>query len=300
MNDAFTRNAADTRIGALALVGALLTGLAGCSDEAENGSMAACSQDDEIRTVQVPEVPQQGSVTIRDVFDTSLDEAQNPRDLQQSRIQAAFGTVTATAGDPALIDLGRNCVGVVSRPQLGMTTIEAAGELNISGLAEGPVTVEPNANQVYSRVGTPQFSGADDQLMIAAAGDAFDAFSTSIPVVDPLQLMAPGVDGTARLETGELRFQWNGANADYVELRLAPITDDPLVSGGQVICQVADDGCFDLPASATSFLLSSNTTTFSMSVQRTNVQLLMPDADTAIRVVVVSEVRATLLNGVGQ
>jgi len=149
-------------------------------------------------------------------------------------------------------------------------------------------------------VGTPQLTGAEAQLMVGAAGDVFGAFSTSIDAVEPLGLESPAVDGTGLLETGELRFQWNGANADYVEIRLAPITDDPLVSGGQLICQVADDGCYDLPASATSFLLSSNTTTFSLSVQRINAAVVTPDANTAVRVSVVTEVRATLQNGVGR
>ena len=272
----------------------------GCSDDADSGLNPACQEDLDIRDTFVPDVQRRGSVTIRDVVDTSLGSDGEQLDIRQGRIQGNFGTVTATGAAARLQDLGLSCVGLTSLPAVGTTVRQTAGALRIEGLADGDVIVEPDGSTRYIETGAPYFGAAGPTLRASAPGGDFPGFSIDVPAVQTLQLRAPATDGTARLLPGELVVEWSAGDADFVEVRVTPVSDEPSISGGQVICRVADDGCFTLPASATSFLLSNNTRTYTFRVQRANVRVAMPDAETAVQMSALSEVRATLQNGVLQ
>ena len=280
---------------------AIFVALAACSEDTSDSSDAACGADDIVNVTDVPMVTRRGNVTIRDVVDTTLNEQGQSVDLQEGRIQASFGTVTATGAPPATIEWSFRCAGVVSRSSTSDSVErQNVGSLTVAGVAGGPLVVDPVAVGSYVRLGALLLLDATETIDVSAPGAGFVAFSTQISRVAPLLVQEPATDGTGALEAGELEIRWEPGSGDYVELRIEPVFTEGSLSGGQVICQIADDGCFRLPVSATNFLLSSNTPTFSMSMQRTNLQVLEPAADTAIRVSVVSEVRATLQNGVGQ
>lgn len=270
----------------------------GCgADEADPG---ACEAVGEVRIADGAEQLQQGQVIVRDVVDTTLDENGEPQDVAISRVQASFGTVTATDTGPALIPFGSACAGIVSQPSnLGGTELQSAGQVTVVGLFPEPLEVPPLGEGRYQHVGMPQLAAAVAAAVeIVGTGAAFGPFTIQVPVAAPLALRAPVLDGTAPLTPSPLTLEWNAGAADYVELRIAPVSDDPLESGGQVVCQVPDTGCYALPASATSFLLSSNTATFTLSVQRTNIRIVQPEMGRSVEASVVSEVRATLVNGV--
>ena len=286
----------------LGLTFGLMGPLTGCGgdDPAMMSPSAVCREDLNVAPAVTPQVAQRGSVRIRDIVDTTWDEQDQTQDIQLGRIEANFGTITSTGASPTLVDLGLECVGVVSLSQPGSSMRTGVGTLLVEGLAEGPVSLEPGANGVYIRSSAPQLAGASPMLTISAPGADFGGFQGSLPPVGAVELFEPATDGTGRLTTGELVFGWTPGSADYLELRISPDSADPAVRGAQVICQIADDGCYTLPASATSFLLSNNTRSFTLSLQRTNVRVLEPDAERAVRLGVISELRATLRNGVMQ
>ena len=255
-----------------------------------------CTDDERLTLPETPDVAGQGRVTIRDVVDTTFDDRDEPQDVQTGRVQASFASVTAESTPAVTSELGPNCIGVTSRPgNDGEQTALAAGTVTVTGLNRSPITVT-EMNGVYVDGGAPLLDGADANVAIEADGGSFVAFSASIPVATPLEVRTPALDGTGELAFGELVFAWTAGQADYVLIEVSPDVDDR--NGGQVICQVPDDGCFTLPALATTFLLASDAPTYTVSVQRANLRVVEPDSMSAVEATVVSQVRGTLVSGV--
>ena len=67
--------------------------------------------------------------------------------------------------------------------------------------------------------------------------------------------------------------------------------------GGQVICQVADTGCFDLPVGAAAFLRADNAATYTVSVKLFRYGSELIDPDHLLEVEAVAETRFTMTPG---
>ncbi len=283
--------------------GSLVGLVGGCGGDQERTTPPGpCETNRPLELTIVPEVPGQGRVALTDEVDSTIDDEGTPRSIERSRTQASFAAQTNPEADssPAELELSDQCIVVVSRPPPGplVPSIDQdVGTLTISGPASGPWRLSPLADGSYNRTDSPVYETAADLIEVEGEGGSFGAFSATVPSVTPLLLTAPTLDGSGAILPGELTFEWVAGEADYVEIRVSPVFNDPRRSGGQVICVVADDGCFNLPSAATRSLRADNTATYIMSVQRTNVRLVMPDPDRVIKISAISRVRATLVYG---
>jgi hypothetical protein len=79
-----------------------------------------------------------------------------------------------------------------------------------------------------------------------------------------------------------------------VVIVVAPVT--PSTSGGQVICEVKDDGCFDLSSEAATFLLAAADDLYTLTVNRYRFTELAAGDDAWVTVETISESRSSLKN----
>ncbi len=245
-----------------------------------------------------PDRPNRGTVTIRDDVDTTLDDQGAPRDNRTGRVTAVFQRVTVASVPPMVDELGVRCLGVTSRGVDGEETLQGVGTITVDGLAPGALAIEPRADLRYVFPISTPLDGAAANVDLSAPGATFSGFTGSIPSIAPLALLEPPAAGTGELLFGELVVRWTPGSADYVEIQISPDVNTIESQGGQVVCQVADDGCYTVPAMATTFLLAADVPTYTVAVRRTNARLVEPDPDTVVELEVVSEARFTIQNGV--
>lgn len=230
-------------------------------------------------------------------------------DSAGARTEATIGRITGTFSDldgvgtstPAdALELGPLCVGIVSRPMSASPTGVAIDRLVVGGTARGEVDVAAAGTPgLYLDIGTGLLDGASQlSATVSSTGD-FAAFAATLDPAAPVVVESPVSDGTGLVERSGMRVRWNAGNGDAVVIRISPVQAmGGVESGGQIICQVIDDGCFDVPAAATTFLLSSNTEEYAFLLSR--VRAVGQDVDGMTRAVMrsASEWSTDLLNGV--
>ncbi len=230
-------------------------------------------------------------------------------DSAGARTEATVGRITGTFSDvegigtstPAdALELGPLCIGIVSRPQNASPTGVAIDRLVVAGTARGEVDVPAVGSPgLYLDIGTGLLDGASQLSATVTSSGDFAPFSASLDPADPVVVESPPSDGTGLVERAGMRVRWNAGNGDAVVIRITPERAMGGVdSGGQIICQVIDDGCFDVPAAATTFLLSSNTEDYTFLLGR--VRAAGQDVDGMTRAVIrsASEWSTDLMNGV--
>ncbi len=266
--------------------------------------IAACGEDAPPATLCDPDAPLQlpgpqgqalqASVRIRDRVDRSWDANQTPRSLNQGTIQADFVDLSAVTSTPAaFLLLGDQCVGRTSRPQSSAPTFLPMTSLSVAGTSRGTVSAMTAGVGKFALVGEP-FLGADP-LVISADTDgdrSFPAFTETVASLPALSLSAPAlIDATMGLD--DLPFRWEAASGDFVTLTLVPDQAN-VESGGQVICTIRDDGCFDLPAAATNFLLAADTESYTVIISRHRLTTNNLRADAYLELQSIQELRFTV------
>lgn len=242
------------------------------------------------------------TISVVDLRDFREDSAGARVEAHVGRITATFadfeGVGTSTPADQLV--LGERCVGIVSRPSSASPTGVAIDEVTVSGTARGAVTVPPTgAPGVYLDIGDPLLDGASTLTAAVTSSGDFAPFEVDIEAAQPLVVETPRSDGTGAVLRSAMRVRWNAGNGDAVVVRVTPeVPAGGVQSGGQVICQVVDDGCFDVPASATTFLLSANVETYGLLVSRVRAVGEEVDADTVVVLRSAAEWTTDLVNGV--
>ena len=82
---------------------------------------------------------------------------------------------------------------------------------------------------------------------VSATGDEFPAFSGILPMTDRLQITSPDVgEGMFPILDGDLAVEWSGADGSDAGLFLTMTGENE--EGAVIICIVANDGSFAIPA----------------------------------------------------
>jgi hypothetical protein len=255
--------------------------------------------------------PIRGNISIKDRRDYSLDDLGMPKANNLGIIQATFARVsTGTPTMEALMPLGMNCLGRLSRSQVNAPRFLAMDGVMIKSTGRGDVATTSVNPGRYSSTGALVLSGASAPRAVGtqSAGGEFPSFDEAISTVEPLELTAPASDGLAILEVDDLLIRWTGTGGQGALITIIPEYEGPVQSGGQVVCQVLDDGCFTLPAAATNFLLANRDQSpsgqpiavakFTLVVERYIISFVEPAAQTVLTLDSSTEYRLTLRNGV--
>jgi hypothetical protein len=271
---------------------------AACSDE-EPEANGACEQG------LPPEVPSEvdgrlrGSVVVLDQRDFTLDNEMKPRSNLQGRISASFADFSAVSTMPSLLmPLGDTCVGLVSRPvSMGQVVRIDLESLVIRGTKA--IDMEPMRTSTGTYVSVTNALILDPNASVQITGDAglnsFTSFDETLPAITPMEVTAPLRDGTPWLETSYLTIEWVPGDGDYVQVTVSP--DMTMSTGGSVTCIVEDDGCFELPTSAATFLLAAQTPYYELNVARHRYRSVRLAEETTLELQVVSQQRLSLRNG---
>lgn len=251
-------------------IGCILALPMGCSGASDDDIGGSCVDEGAPSAPNRAESERRGQIRILDERDTTDLMAGSARlDIHRGRVTATFGDVSAVTSTPAAtVPLGEHCVGLTSRPVLGgQAELQSVGDLTLARAA-GPVNVPALEPGRHAWVGSPLFS--EGPLGLEAAGDTFPGFSIELNPPEALELLAPASDRSEVFDAAAPpRFRWVPGSGDAVEIELTPVQPDGTVaSGGQVSCRVADQGCFDLPASAGVLLAASGVRRFVASVRR--------------------------------
>lgn len=283
-----------------ALIGVFACAAFACGNEDGPEPNAACEPS---APPQVPtEVPGmvRGSVTVLDRSDFTLDDQGKPRSDVQGRIAATFADFSAvTSTKSGLTPLGDTCVGTISRPtQSGDLVRLDLDTLVVTGLSAGDVHPMRTGPGVYTAVQASLLLQGANSIRVTGteASGGFPAFDEMLTGIAPLEVMTPKSDGTAELTVDDLPVEWTAGNGDYVVVTVSP--KESMSDGGVVTCFVQDDGCFILPAAATTFLLAAQTPQYTLSVERHRHRSVRLQPETTLEIEVVAEHRATLVNGV--
>lgn len=247
---------------------------------------------------------QTGFVQVIDTWDRSQDDQGQPKDIRTGRLQAGFADLsTVTSSAAQFTTLSEVCVGVVSRPvREGRALPVAVSEVRVEGTARGTILATRAGPGTYIAVGDSVLGDGQGTLrfvVTATGAPGFEVDQMMPSMRGTVQLSLPEIARPADLTTDAYPLRWTSANADWVTISVRPLGGD-VEDGGQVVCQVADTGCFDLPVAATNFLLASNRSQYSMTVQLHRYLSVEPTGDTLVEVEAVAETRLTLNNGVIQ
>jgi hypothetical protein len=243
-----------------------------------------------------------GEVTVRDRRDFALDPMGKPANSTLGSFIADFGDYSTITSTPApLMDLGNGCGGVIGRPlRSGDVKRLRIGSLTLKGSPMGDVVPTETSTGVYASMGPQPFmaSGGDASLRVVGTMSEFPAFDESLAKLASVDVNAPKTDGTAVLKMDDLYTGWTQGDSDWMLIQVVPNTPANTEGGGQVVCFVADKGCFTFPALAATFLLASQSPTFNMSIERHRYKADALDAKSSVEVELIAETRLTLKNGV--
>ncbi len=241
----------------------------GCGDGSGPEIPDACLQDAPLQVVpQESDLPLRGQISIRDIQDRTLDANGMPQSLNLGRVQAAFADFSASTSTPAAVTpLGDFCVGRVSRSaQVGARRVSLQ-RLSVEGTRRGAIEVASSTPGVFVEQGEPLLPDSGELRVVGTSTGGFPGFELTVAPSAPISVSEP--TAATRIELGELTVAWNAADSDFVVIVVDP-DDAPGQpdSGGQVVCAVPDDGCFVLPTVASAFLLSAQTETYTLVVER--------------------------------
>ncbi len=248
--------------------------------------------------------PLKGTILVRDTQRRVIDPATGiapPAFAQQGRLQAAFRTVTSTGTDDPALQLSSLCEGVVGVGEPAVTEVFDVGALSFD-LGEGLFDVMPDEQSLYRLVEVGAFVpmvGREVRVQ-SDSSSQFGAFDVSIPAATPLDLIAPRTDGLFELLPAGFRLEWDqSGDGDAVLLTILPDREPgDRTLGGQIRCVVPDTGCYDVPASAASFLVSDlNALTFTVNVSRIRAERTEIGSDAELDVSLESQVTFTVVRG---
>lgn len=250
-----------------------------------------------------PPVDRTGFVTVQDTWDRTVDDTGVVRDLRTGRVQAGFADRSTSTSTPAqVMPLGEVCFGVLSRPVGGgSATPLSVSEVYVEGTARGTIRASRAGPSTFVAVGEPLLGEGGAELTVVVTSTSADGFPSVQGTLTSLrsrpELSSPDPLAPASLLNEPYPVRWTPSGADVVEITVTP-GDDAVDDGGQVVCRVADTGCFDLPVAATAFLLAGNATQYTFSVSQQRFAEESPDAEHLLSLEVASETRLTLGNGV--
>ena len=277
-------------------------GTVACGDEALDPTMPCPDDPVEARGPFSTDRLATGFVTLTDVRDRTVDENGQRRRVDAGRIQAGFADRSTVTSTPAqIMPLGLACFGLISRPvRSGQTRPLDMESVRVEGTARGEVVAPQTRSGTHVAAGDPLLGTGDESLRFVATATAADGFVSFDVMLDGLRgtvdLTTPDPSAPADLTQEAYPIRWAPAGADWVEIVVTPEGRD-IDDGGQVVCRVADDGCFDLPAAATAFLLSGNVDHYTMSVALHRYGALEPTDETFVGVEAVAQTRLTVDNG---
>lgn len=271
------------------LVGAASLAFFACGEESTQDT-GSCQSSEEPRLAEESTLPRQGSVRVRDTVDEREASAG-----QRGQITASFFDLSAqTATIAKVMPLSEYCGGILSLPDSSGAQALSVGALSIDPSADGTLDIpETKAGSGRYVVVRPNSLLPDaDALTATATAGSFPAFGLSAPIPAPVGLTAPTQGG--EIDAGGMELSWAAGGGDFVEIELTPDERAAGQVGGQVICQVADTGCYSLPASVFVFLLQSGSPTYTLTVRRRIVRTKELSADTALQLETATEHRITL------
>lgn len=241
-----------------------------------------------------------GFVQIRDTWDRTWDDFGVPRDVRTGRLQAGFvdrSTVTSTPA--AVMPLSEVCFGLISRPvRTGSALPLAVTEVQVQDTSRGTIVASPAGPGTYIAVGEPILGEGQGDLRFVVNSTSTPGFGLDQPLPSlssDTGWTQPDPNLPQTLEPGQLPLRWTAGGADWIELTITPKSDG-VDDGGQVICRVADTGCFDVPGSVTAFLLAGNAPHYTMTLQSYRYRALETSTDHFVELEVISETRLTLDN----
>jgi hypothetical protein len=244
-----------------------------------------------------------GEVTIRDRQDHVLDANGKATNTTLGSLIADFADYSTLTSTPApLMDLTNGCGGVIGRPlKNGDLKRLRVGSLTLKGSSIGDVHPTETSTGVYSSMSAQLLmaQGGDASLRVVGTMMDFPAFDESLSKLSAVEVSEPKLDGTAELKSEDLVVTWKEGDGDWTVIQIVP--DMPTNSnegGGQVVCFVADKGCFTIPALAGTFLLAARSPTYSLSVERHRFHQKQIDTKSGVQIEAIAETRLTLKNGV--
>ncbi|MBK6684065.1 MAG: hypothetical protein IPG45_06290 [Deltaproteobacteria bacterium] len=282
----------------------------GCGEEVtEPPPDPACTEIGLPAEITVPtdqEAPLQGSITLSDRRDRSLDDQGVPRTINRGLIQAAFADVSTSTDAPEnLLPIGANCIGRLSRSSVDSPAFLEMDGVTVRNTARGDVVTNKIGTGRYTQAGDLILLGANGVRVVgtAAAGAPFTSFDEAAEPIESLEVSSPASDGQQLLKVDDLPIRWSGTGGQGVLITVIPNYTGNTQSGGQVLCQVIDDGCFNLPSAATNFLLANREDgmgipSYTLVVERYKIRVVEPAARTLLTIESSSEYRLTLKNGV--
>lgn len=261
---------------------------------------------DEIMVPTDQEAPLQGSITISDRRDRSIDDNGTPRSINRGLIQAAFADVSTSTDAPEdLMPIGFNCIGRLSRSSVDAPTFLPMSGFSVKNTARGDVTANEIGPGRYTQAGDLVLEGASGIRAVGqgAVGGRFPSFDEAVDSVERLEITEPASDGNALLKVNDLPIKWSGSGGQGVLITVIPNYRTNNQSGGQVLCQVLDDGCFNLPSAASNFLLANREDgmgipDYTLVVERYRIRVVEPASQVLLTIESSSEYRLTLKNGV--
>ncbi len=260
------------------LFSAFLAALIACGEEAggdggTNGG-GQCPTAGEVRLPNESEAGALGTVKVRDLDRRPIDAfgARTPG-FSGSQLTGIFRTITSTGAEPDGLVLG-SCIGVIGLPEQDEDTPEDIGPLTFSFPDEDLtlVATDPDTNPRYfsNLVGVSVLPVAGSSTVSGGGNGSFPPFTISAETVRPMRVSAPPIDGSFTLPSTGFRMRWNpDESSDFVQLTVAPIRrrgDEG--TGGQLVCTLADTGCFGLDANHVNFLRQAQVEAYNATIRR--------------------------------
>jgi len=281
---------------------ALLPALLACGD-GEDPSNGVCDPTPAQAGPIASSAARAGFVLVQDSWDRRQDDTGVRKDVRTGRVQAGFVDLSTVTSTPAAVmPLGDVCFGLVSRPvSSGRATPVPVTEVRVEGTARGTIRASRAGPGSYVAAGDPILGAGEGTLRFvvsATAAPGFDGVDLELPsLLGSVELSAPDPNAPPALTTDPYPVRWTPAGADWVEIQISPERDE-VDDGGQVICRVADVGCFDIPVAATAFLLSGNADHYGLSVELHRYRGVEPVAGHLVEVEAVAQTELTIDNGV--
>jgi len=282
------------------LFSTIFAALFACGEDANgNGGTdgaGQCPIAGEVRLPTESEAAALGTVKIRDLDRRPVDAFGAPTPtFIGSQLTAIFRTITSTGSEPEGLVLG-SCVGVIGLSGLDEDTPEDIGPLTFAFPDEerSLVATDPNTNPRYfsNLVGTSILPSTGSATVTGGGAGSFPPFSISAGTVRPLRITSPTTDGSFSIPSTGFRIRWNAdPGSDFVQLTVSPVRRQGAEgSGGQLVCTLADTGCFGLDANHVNFLRQAGVEAYNATLRRVRGQRIEVAEGVEVELEILSEV----------
>lgn len=254
------------------MLGACGEGTNGVGNDSVGGQ---CPTAGNVRLPNASEAVALGTVKVRDLNRRPVDAfGVRAPGFEGGQLTAIFRTITSTGAEAPTLPLGSSCVGILGRSQLDETVPEDIGQVvfELEGREESMTASQPQTNPRYFRnlVRESILPVSEDATVRGGGNGSFPPFEISTGTLRSLEVSSPPLDGSFVLPATGFRVRWEpDERSDFVELTISPVRRaGDGTTGGQVVCLLADTGCFGLAANQVNFLRQSQVDAYNATLRR--------------------------------